>query len=151
MKHLGWSHALLRHDCAQHIALFVGTEVALKAKPQPGGIFVHILVNQLVKPWTTNSGIEPTRHIYWKYFWTSLLVLGNLMPPQDMHGKRFSCWTDSGTIGALNTTATDMFCFNMVFDVVSPKRCKSTGKALPLTSFQLLHAGLDHLIQVCRD
>ena len=73
------------------------------------------------------------------------------MPPQDMHGKRFSCWTDSGTIGALDTTTADMFCFNMVFDVVSPKRCKSTGKTLPLTSFQLLHAGLDHLIQVCRD
>jgi len=32
--------------------------------------------------------------------------------------------------------------------MVSPKRCKSTGKTLPLTSFQLLHAGLDHLIQV---
>ena len=41
---------MLCFDMTLHIALFVGAEVALEAKPQPGGILVHILANQLVKP-----------------------------------------------------------------------------------------------------
>ena len=73
------------------------------------------------------------------------------MPSHYMHGKCFTRWTDCNAITALSTTTVDMLCFNVMFHMVPPQRCKAARQALPLTTFQFLHTCLDHLIQVCTD
>ena len=71
------------------------------------------------------------------------------MSPHDMHGKCFPRWIDCVTIAALNPTTIDVFCLDVMLHVISPKRGESTRQTLPSTTFQFLHARLDHLIQVC--
>ena len=73
------------------------------------------------------------------------------MSPHDMHGKRFPRWTDCVTVAALNPTTIDVFCLDVMLHMISPKRGESTRQTLPSTTFQFLHARLDHLIQVCTD